>query len=166
MVKCRMRVLYSGLGGLFGLVLASAAAGQAVAKPPGPAPSVALREIDDPHSGARWFLVKAEEHPGGPGRLIQFLVPLNPGEPGGPAPAPAMAAIKRQIVMPIVRAGDRVLVEEHTERVDAVLEAVALGPAAESGLLQARLKVGGRVVSAIAVAPGRVRLSAGTEAGR
>jgi hypothetical protein len=61
---------------------------------------------------------------------------------------------------PVIRAGDLIVVEEHTEVVDAVLEAVALGPAAEHGTLHARLRIGGRVVQATAVAPGRAQLAA------
>lgn len=113
--------------------------------------SPAVREIDDPHSGARWLLMRDAEHPGGPGHLV----PLGPGERGmleltGPG---------RVAAAPMIRAGDRIVVEEHTGVVDAVLEAVALGPAVKQEPLQARLKIGGRVVRVIAIEPGRARLS-------
>ena len=31
-----------------------------------------VREIDDPHSGDRWLLVRDASHPGGPGLLLQI----------------------------------------------------------------------------------------------
>jgi hypothetical protein len=70
------------------------------------------------------------------------------------------------VAVPIIHPGDPVLVEEHSAVVDAVLEAVALGPAVEGGLFPARLKVGGRVLRVAAVAPGRAELRSGMEVGR
>jgi hypothetical protein len=56
---------------------------------------------------------------------------------------------------PIVRAGDQLTIEEHTRVADAYLEAIALGPASVGSVLNVRLKVGGRVVRALALGPGR-----------
>jgi hypothetical protein len=128
---------------------APAAAGKAAA-------DAALREIDDPHSGARWLLSKDAEHPGGPGRLVQLGKDEQAGS-AGKRPRPAPAA-------PVIRAGDRIVVEEHTDVVDAAFEAVALGPAVERRRLHARLKIGGRVVRVIALGPGRARLATAEEA--
>jgi hypothetical protein len=58
----------------------------------------------------------------------------------------------------IIRTGDRVRVEEHTPVVDADLESVALGPAIAGASLNVRLRIGGRVVRAVAVAPGRAQI--------
>jgi hypothetical protein len=102
-------------------------------------------------------VVKDIEHPGGPGRLV-------PLEAGRHADAPLrgtnFTAPKLAGSAPVIRAGDRIVVEEHTDVVDAVLEAVALGPAVEQGPLDARLRIGGRVVRVVALAPGRARLTA------
>jgi hypothetical protein len=68
------------------------------------------------------------------------------------------------MAVPVIRAGDRIVVEEHTDVVDAVLEAVALGPAVEQGPLDVRLRIGGRVVRVVALAPGRARLFSKGEA--
>jgi len=115
-------------------------------------PGRAVREIDDPSSGLRWFLVRDGGHPGGPGRLV----PVKPlGSGGGPGAA---------LPLPVMRAGDRVRVEEHSDLVDAVLEAVALESAAAGGPLRVRLRIGGRVVKVIALEPGRAALSADREA--
>lgn len=113
--------------------------------------ATALREIDDPYLGTRWLLVKDAAHPGGPGRLV--LVPRG-------------AAETVEAATPIIHAGDRVLVEEHTAVVDSVLEAVALGPARAGGQFPARLKVGGRVLRVAAVAPGRAVIGLRTDGGR
>jgi hypothetical protein len=96
------------------------------------------------------------EHPGGPGRLV----PLGAGRH---ADLPLHTA-KLAMAVPVIRAGDRIVVEEHTDVVDAVLEAVALGPAVEQGPLDVRLRIGGRVVRVVALAPGRARLFSKGEA--
>jgi hypothetical protein len=115
--------------------------------------SAALREIHDPHTGLRWLLVKDAAHPGGPGMLVE----VSPREPG---------AETGRVAAPLIHAGDAVLVEEHNAVVDAVLQAVALGPAVSGGLFSARLKVGGRVLQVVAVAPGRAKILFGTGGGQ
>jgi hypothetical protein len=120
------------------------------------APREAVAEIDDPSSGARWLLVRDAGHPGGPGRLIR-AEPSMAGERSNGSQPPSIT------VLPVIRTGDRVRLEEHTPVVDAVLDSVALGPAVAGAPLKVRLKVGGRVVRATAVAPGRALLAAGTE---
>jgi flagella basal body P-ring formation protein FlgA len=55
----------------------------------------------------------------------------------------------------VIRTGDALLVEEHTAVVDARLEAVALESAAKGARFKTRLEIGGKVVRAIAISPGR-----------
>lgn len=57
--------------------------------------------------------------------------------------------------IPVIRAGDLLVIEESTTVADARLEAVALGPATAGSPLNVRLKIGGKVVRAIALSPGR-----------
>jgi hypothetical protein len=66
----------------------------------------------------------------------------------------------------VTHAGDTVIVEEHTAVVDSRLEAVALGSAARGGEFQARLKIGGAVIRAIALDAGRASLVGSKEASR
>lgn len=114
-----------------------------------------IREIDDPSTGDRWLLQRNEQNPGGPGRLV--LVAAHPSAHLG---ASAQAAEKSGEArrLPIIHAGDRLIVEEHTAVVDAVLEARALNPAAQGSTLEVRLTIGGNVVRAVALAPGRAAL--------
>lgn len=112
-----------------------------------------LREIDDTQIGNRWLLVRDEAHPGGPGRLV--LVAAERNEQDGVLRTSAAESGKPRIV---VRAGDRLIVEEHTARVDATLEARALASAAQGSALKARLAVGGKVVRVVALGPGRAAL--------
>ena len=56
---------------------------------------------------------------------------------------------------PLIRSGDRLVIEENSAVVEARLEAVALGPAAVGAEFKARLAIGGRVVRAVALGPGR-----------
>lgn len=70
-----------------------------------------------------------------------------------PKRAPKLAAAK-----PVIHAGEAVQVEEHSAVVDANLQAVALSSAAPGGILRVRLRIGGRVLRARAVAAGRATL--------
>ena len=108
-----------------------------------------FREIDDPKDGARWLLSRDLSHPGGPGVLT----------PAGSSPSriPRLKAGARPgatIPVPVIRAGDRLILEEHSAVVDGRLEAVALGPAAVGSTLKVRLTIGGGVVRARALAAG------------
>jgi len=123
-----------------------------------------VREIDDPHTGERWLLVRDGQQPGGPGRLLlagQVQAEMIRREPGGAAWQIAAAPAKFRF-LPVIRAGDRLIVEEHTPVVDALLEARALNPAALGSVLEARLSIGGRVVQVVALGPGRAELEPGT----
>jgi flagella basal body P-ring formation protein FlgA len=68
------------------------------------------------------------------------------------------APAERVAALVAVHVGDRVVVEEHTRVAEAHLEAVALEPAVAGASFQARLKIGGRVMRVMAIAPGRAAL--------
>lgn len=123
-------------------------------------PAQALREIDDPLTGSRWLLVRDGGHPEGPGRLTLETGLRDDGQIGGKgnnAVRKSLAIVGRPSV--VIRGGDRLVVEEETQVVMVRLEAVALGPAAPGGSLQARLEIGGKVVRVVALAPGRAALA-------
>jgi hypothetical protein len=107
-----------------------------------------IREIDDPRNGDRWLLVRGDSHPGGPGLLLLVSAVQNKTRQAGPEPA----------APPIIRTGDRVIVEENTAAVEARLEAVALNPAWPGSLFNVRLTVGGKVLRVRAAGPGRAVL--------
>ncbi len=133
----------------------------------GPAGEV-VGEIDDPHTGDQWALVRDPVHPAGPGRLVLVRGPeMGPGmgaerghssagprDPGRQPAEPAATATNRTPLRPVIRAGDALIVEERTAVVEARLQAVALGPAIKGAVFKARLKIGGKVVRAVAVAAG------------
>lgn len=120
-----------------------------------------VREIDDPQTGDRWLLLRNDELPGGPGRWVRFATERK-----------AMRGVALRVArqpeearaLPVIRAGERLTVEEHTAHVDALLEARALGPAAAGSPFEARLVLGGRVVRAVALGPGRAALAPEPEA--
>ena len=122
-----------------------------------------LREIDDPSSGTRWLLVRDRTNPGGPGRMERAPQGRDPGIPGRQAKAAGGPQCKPVM---IIRAGDKVVVEEHSATTDAYLEGLALGPAGLGSGLNVRLSIGGRVVRAVAVATGRAVLAGVTEVRR
>jgi|ERR1700738_2481295 len=114
------------------------------------------RAIDDPSSGIRWLLVRNNHRPGGPGTLFVALS----GERVAPGSIPIPSLFS---LVPVIRAGDAVLLEEHTAAIDTCLEAIALAPARPGAVLRVRLKLGGRTVRALAAGPGRVTLAPDTE---
>ena len=115
-----------------------------------------VREIDDPQTGDRWLLLRDDRDPGGPGRLVQVQNARGRTEvKAANVRARELAAAPQK---PVIRAGDRLMIEQETPLVSARLEAVALGPAAVGKLVRAKLKMGGKVVEARALAPGRATL--------
>jgi hypothetical protein len=123
-----------------------------------------VREIDDPHSGTRWLLVYDSTHPGGPGRLVPVsgasMNSANSTDQRNPADAKEPMGLSKagsevETPAPVIRVGDRVIVERDTPIVDERLEAMAMGPAQAGSTFNARLTIGGKVVHVVAVGPGR-----------
>jgi hypothetical protein len=118
-----------------------------------------MREIDDPATGDRWLLERDAQHPGGPGRMNLIAQ-------GKMSPAPiksSVESVRRELetgaTPPLIRAGDHLIVEEHTRLLDAVLEAIALSPARAGESFRVRLSIGGRVMNAVLVSPGHAMFS-------
>ncbi len=130
---------------------------------PAPAGDI-VQEIDDPRNGDRWLLMEDDSHPGGPGRLV--LVASRDGSvnwsQSGKIRDTSQTATGADAAPPVIRAGDRVVVEENTAVVEAHLEAVAMGPAWAGYAFNARLSIGGRIVRAVAAGPGRAFFQEGT----
>lgn len=105
-----------------------------------------VREIDDPPTGHRWVLERNPSRPGGPG----LLVPAD-----GRRVIGAQGSVAAELV---IRPGDHIIVEQNTRILDARLEAVALNAAPAGSPLQVRLVIGGRVLHALALGPGRAQL--------
>lgn len=105
-----------------------------------------IREIDDPRNGDRWILTHDSSHPAGPGRLV-LLASVHILARQAVAEEEASAAV--------IHAGDRVMVEEHSALVEARLEGVAMGSALVGSPLNVRLSMGGKVLRAEAIGPGR-----------
>jgi hypothetical protein len=124
-----------------------------------PAQEEIVREIDDPHTGDRWLLMRSGQFPGGPGRLV--LATAHRNAASGASSRMAGQEDEAQGI-PVIHAGDRLIVEEHTVVVDAVLEARALNPAMAGAPLDVRLTIGGNVVRVVALGPGRAALLAET----
>ena len=128
--------------------------GQSVGAHSMPDSEQVVREIDDPGTGTRWLLVRDRAHSGGPGRLVQVGGVLKRNRHAGPDLGQKLA-----VFLPVIRAGERLVVEEHSAVVDARLEAVALGPAAAGAALKVRLAIGGKVLQAVALGPGRAEFA-------
>jgi len=122
-----------------------------------------FREITDSNSGARWILWSDPAHPGGPG----YLAPA-PREAGTEALKNRIGKsdMNLAIAAPCIHVGDKIVVEEHTAAADVSLEAMAMEPAGMGSPFQARLKIGGKVVRAVALATGRATLAPAAEVKR
>jgi hypothetical protein len=115
-----------------------------------------VREIDDQQCRTRWLLLRDDSNPGGPGRLV-LVQSAHDGSTSRPASGAAgeLAAAPQK---PVIHAGDRLVIEQETPQISARLEAVALAPALAGRLFRARLRMGGKIVEAVALAPGRAAL--------
>ncbi len=112
---------------------------------PAHARQFAVGELVDPATGARWVLLRDTEHPEAPGRWVLARA----GE--------ADAAFARS-EPPVIHAGDKILLVEHTAIADARLAAFALTSAAKGDTLRARVAIGGGVVTARAAGKGLAEL--------
>ena len=112
------------------------------------------RGIEDPSSGRRLVLENDAAHPGGPCKRVE--------EPASTAGNPESAEKSR----PVIHAGDRVVVEEHTRVARGLLDATALSSARQGARFRVRLQAGGRVLWAIAMGPGHAILAGADEVGQ
>jgi hypothetical protein len=103
-----------------------------------------VSERTDPGTGARWVLMRDAEHPAA---LAHWVLV----EAGVERAAGAGAEATGRKLM--IRAGDKIVVEEQTSVMSAWLEATALTSAGSGGELRARLAIGGRVLAVRAIAP-------------
>jgi hypothetical protein len=155
--KGLMRMVAMLLPGL-ALALPLAAQGNAGAQKENPAASAkeleVIRVIEDPATGEHWTLVRDPQNPAAPGRLLRQADWEAARKCGDGAGQCARFLKPRQLI----HAGDKVLVEEHTDRVDAVLEAVAVNSAAYGAPLDVRLRSGGKLIRVYVSGPGKASL--------
>ena len=98
-------------------------------------------------------------HGGGPGRLV-LAESARERAQGNESGGELVAVAPR----PVIHAGERLIVVENTPLIEARLEAVALSPAAVGSPLDVRLSIGGKVIQAVALAPGRAQIKPETGA--
>ena len=126
----------------------------------------ALRELEDPGAHQYWLLIRDRNRAAGPALLVK--------EPAHSACAfftlgkmdrgPAIGQPVRSL--PVIHAGDPIILFEHTTVSDTELEATALEQAAVGDSLRVHIKFGGFTVRAIAAAPGRATLGSMAKAWR
>lgn len=105
----------------------------------------AAGELVDPATGTRWVLLRDTAHPDAPGRWVL----AHDGKMGA-ASSPAQPAV--------IRAGDKIVLIEHSSIADARLAAFALTSAAKGETLRARIAIGGAIVMARADSKGLAEL--------
>jgi hypothetical protein len=113
------------------------------------------REIDDPFTGDRWLLLRDDRHPGGPGRLVLATGSLDVQASSRSGREKAGSRSYTVMLLPVIRTGDRLIVERNTSVVEERLEAVALGPAVQGSSFEVRLEIGGKIFRAVALGPGQ-----------
>jgi hypothetical protein len=119
-----------------------------------PSPVPLIRTIQDPSSGSVWILVPTPACPGCPGKLIPVASPDHRS---------STEISRLTLQAQVIHSWDRLVVEDSAGPVRSRLDAVALQPAREGGVLNARLAVNGRQVRVVALGPGRVRLAPSAE---
>jgi hypothetical protein len=157
-----MKIEIAGAAPLLLLVLCGTstwAQGVIGAEPQKSADTNAIRVIRDPHTAMRWLLKRDPTRPSGPGRMVllgqqevtkaQFASATNEN-----------AAMYQSIPANVIRTGDRLVMEENTANVTARLEATALGSAIKGAAFRVRLSIGGKIVRAVAIGPGRAAFAA------
>lgn len=122
-----------------------------------------IRSFEDAGTHQSWTVVQDKKRPAAPARLVGVAIL--------PAAGRASAEESRDALLqtasrPIIHAGDSLVVDEHTAIADARLEATALGAAARGERLRVRLKIGDRIVPAIAIEPGRAEILSPTREAR
>lgn len=124
-----------------------------------------IRKICDPHTGMQWVLERDPSNPGGPGRMVlENGTPCHLDRGIAKQNFGNMSAFVRRQQTPIasapvvIRAGDKLMIEEKTPRVETRLEAVALSSAVAGAEFAARLTFQGAIVRAVALEPGRASL--------
>jgi hypothetical protein len=110
-----------------------------------------VRELNDPVTGDRWLLLRDFANPGGPGRWVL-------SSRGASSAGVRNSGIVTGALLPVIRPGDRLIVEQDSALIHARLEAVALGSAMPGAVVNVRLQIGGKVFRAVALGPGRAAL--------
>ena len=128
------------------------AQGSVASLPEKSAETNAVRVIRDPHTAMRWLLERDPGRPGGPGRMVPMghQEDFKSGSVAG-----STLRMARNLPTPVIRGGDRLVVEESSALVEARLEAVAMGSAIEGAEFRLRLTIGGKILRAVALGPGR-----------
>jgi hypothetical protein len=155
-----MKMRMMGTAGLLVLMFPCGVWTQTVADRSTAANGQVVREIRDPHNGMRWLLERSIGNSGAPGRMVLLNDRESPEVCLSKSPN-RQPDTKHEAQSPVIRTGDRLVIEDHSALVDARLEAISLSAAIQGAEFNARLTIGGTVVRAIAIAPGRAAFAAG-----
>jgi hypothetical protein len=116
----------------------------------GQKPSGTKRALVDLSTGSRWVLMANPAHPGGPGLLVPEAEART---------RPVVVETHPADTLPVIRAGDRVSIDDSSSSLSAHYAAIALAPAALGGVFLARIAAGMAPVRVIALGPGRAELA-------
>ena len=125
-----------------------------------------VQVIEDRSLGNRWLLCRASEHPGGPGRLVLIASNRRKGISSMTSQAAfVLPAALPAAARPVIRSGERLVIEEDGAMVSARLTAFALESVLAGSAFYARLEIGGQVVRAVAVSAGKAAFAPEFEVG-
>jgi hypothetical protein len=121
-----------------------------------------IRSFEDAGTHQSWQVMRDPRCPAAPARLVGPTI-LH----GGRASMEESRDVRLQTALRLlIHAGDSLIVEEHTTLVNARLEATALSSAAQGEPLKIQLKIGDRIVRAVAVERGRAEILSPTREAR
>jgi hypothetical protein len=115
----------------------------------------AIRAFEDPGTHQHWLLIRDQNRVTGPALLVKAQHAACVSSTLGKMNSESKPLFQLRSI-PVIHAGDRIVLLEHSAVSDAELEATALQAAAVGDPLPVRLKFGGLTVRAIAAAPGYV----------
>lgn len=122
-----------------------------------------IRSFEDAGTHQSWTVVQDKKQPAAPARLVGAAILPTAGRASAEESGEESLQMASRL---IIHSGDSLIVDEHTAIVDARLQATALGAAAQGERLRVRLKIGDRIVPAIAIEPGRAEILSPTREAR
>ena len=155
-------------------VLVAGAAGQMGAQKPPPAsadntlPTIrnrqaawrVLRSFDDPGTAQQWFLLRDPSQPARPAKLIVVVHHRSDRTDRVSGRRSHSVTEGSGSDLPLVRAGDKIVLSEHSPGVESRFEATALSTASLGHVVSVRVDVWGRVLQAVVTGDARAEIQA------
>jgi hypothetical protein len=123
----------------------------------------AMRIIEDPATHRRWLLERNVDHPARPALLTAITRDRSCSVRSFQQREKRDMGHGSQVLLPMVHAGDALVVVEDTQSWHVEMEAVALTPGSPGDSIMVRLRIGGKVTRATVISKRRAVAANGFE---